>query len=211
MSTTEADRIRAEIDDTRHEVSRDIDALADKVSPSKIVERKTRKVRAAVSGAVSGARDFVVGAVDTAQEGVAVGAEAVGDGADRAVVAAKGHPIAVGMIALGIGWIASALIPASKLERRAADSVKDAAGPVMHEAGDALADAADNLREPAREAAAAVGDAASEAVENVRSDAEGAAADVRGDSGTGEHATVPNPPTASGPASNQRSTAPIVR
>lgn len=210
MSTTEADRIRAEIDGTRHEVSRDVDALADKVSPSKIVERKTRKVRSAVSSV----KASVMGAVGSAQDGVAEGAEAIGEGADRAVVAAKGHPLAVGLVAFGIGWIASALVPASAVERRAANTVKDAAAPVLHEAGDALAEAADNLREPAREAASNVGDAAASAVQHVRTDANDAMSDLSADSSS-DASSGWDPATASGPVGSRTSstsgTSPVTR
>jgi Protein of unknown function (DUF3618). len=40
------DEIRADIERTRRELGSDVDALADKVSPSKIVDRQVSKVRA---------------------------------------------------------------------------------------------------------------------------------------------------------------------
>ena len=39
------DVIRADIEATRSQLSGDVDALADKVTPSKIVHRETRKVQ----------------------------------------------------------------------------------------------------------------------------------------------------------------------
>ncbi len=51
------DQIRADIERTRGELGSDVDALADKVSPSKIVERQVDKVRGALrvgSGAGDG-------------------------------------------------------------------------------------------------------------------------------------------------------------
>jgi len=39
------DEIRADIERTRQELGSDVDALADKVSPSKIVDRQVDKVR----------------------------------------------------------------------------------------------------------------------------------------------------------------------
>ena len=39
------DAIRADIEQTRRELGSDVDALADKVSPSKIVDRQTDKVK----------------------------------------------------------------------------------------------------------------------------------------------------------------------
>ena len=58
--------IRADIEQTRRELGSDVDALADKVSPSKIVDRQTDKVKQAF-GSV---RDRVMGAADDAGSAV---------------------------------------------------------------------------------------------------------------------------------------------
>ena len=60
------DAIRADIEQTRRELGSDVDALADKVSPSKIVDRQTDKVKQAF-GSV---RDRVMGAADDAGSAV---------------------------------------------------------------------------------------------------------------------------------------------
>ena len=52
--TDSPDQIRAEIEKTRRELGGDVDALADKVSPSKIVDRQTDKVKHAWVGARPG-------------------------------------------------------------------------------------------------------------------------------------------------------------
>ena len=56
------DEIRADIERTRHDLGRDVDALADEVSPSKIVDRQVDKVR----GAFTSVRERVMGAADDA-------------------------------------------------------------------------------------------------------------------------------------------------
>ena len=56
------DAIRAEIEATRRNLSGDVDALADKVTPSKIAERQTRKVKGvfhSISERVMGSADDV--------------------------------------------------------------------------------------------------------------------------------------------------------
>jgi hypothetical protein len=45
--TDDPDAIRADIEATRRNLSGDVDALADKVTPSKIAQRQTRRVNGA--------------------------------------------------------------------------------------------------------------------------------------------------------------------
>ena len=48
--STDPDEIREDIERTRTELSRDVDALADKVSPTQVAQRQADKVRSAVFG-----------------------------------------------------------------------------------------------------------------------------------------------------------------
>ena len=175
---SDPDEIRDDIERTRAELGQDVDALADKVTPSKIAERQTRKMRRTLTSV----KDRVMGV-----------ASDVGDSAHDAWstpatpspmrrkgrIDHTGNPIAVGLIAFGVGWLAASLIPASKAEQRAAEQAKDAAAPLLEEAKDVAAEAADHLREPAKEAVGAVKERAAEAVETVRDEGETAASQVQ--------------------------------
>src|SRR5690606_38210563 len=95
------DAIRSDIERTRRELGSDVDALADKVTPSKIVERQKSKVKRAV-GSVT---DRVMGTADDAQ---AAASDAVDGAVDRVKEAAhntkvklEGHPLAVGLMPFG--------------------------------------------------------------------------------------------------------------
>jgi hypothetical protein len=55
--TRDADIIRADIERTRGALGEDVDAVADKITPSKIVGRQTDKLKSAVGGV----RDKVMG------------------------------------------------------------------------------------------------------------------------------------------------------
>src|SRR4051794_41918271 len=46
----ETARLRAEIDQTRDDLTRDVDLLAEKTSPSKIVERRVERTKRGISG-----------------------------------------------------------------------------------------------------------------------------------------------------------------
>jgi len=172
------DEIRADIERTRAELGQDVDALADKVTPSKIAERQTRKVRRALTSV----KDRVMGVAsdvgDTAHDAADHVGDAVADAPHKVASTTRGNPIAVGLIAFGVGWLAASLVPPSKVERQAADQAKDAAAPLVDEVKEIAAETADHLREPAKEAADAVKDRAAEAVETVRQEGEAAASEV---------------------------------
>jgi hypothetical protein len=169
--TNNPDEIRAEIEVTRTELGTDVDALADKVTPSKIAHRQVGRMRSAFTQA----RDRVMGGTSELGDR---GADAMADAAQTVRAKAEGNPLAVGLIAFGIGWLAASLIPASQKEKELASSVKDAAAPLVDEAKDAAKDVADSLQEPARHAANEVKQAAADAADDVKARAGSAAHDV---------------------------------
>jgi hypothetical protein len=104
----------------------------------------------------------------------------VGDASQRAVDKAKGNPLAVGLIAFGVGWLAASLVPASEKEKEIAGNLKDAAQPLVEKVTDAAKEVGENLKEPAQEAFASVKDVATDAVGTVKSEAGSATDDVTG-------------------------------
>lgn len=177
--TDSPDAIRADIERTRETLGSDVDALADKVTPSKIVERQKNKVH----NAVSGLRDRLMGAADDTAHGasdLAHGAAgAVHGAAHDATAKAKGNPLAVGLVAFGVGLVVASLIPPTRAERDAAAAAKDKAQPLVEGAKDLAHEIVDDLKDPASDAAAALKDRASEAVEHVKDESASAASTVR--------------------------------
>ncbi|MDR6972373.1 DUF3618 domain-containing protein [Leifsonia shinshuensis] len=171
------DAIRADIEATRRNLSGDVDALADKVTPSKIVDRQTRKVKGAwhsLSDRVMGTADDVGGTVSNAGESVA-------DAGRTVVNKAQGNPLAVGLIAFGVGALVASLIPASNKEKELASSAKDAAQPLLQEAADVGKQVANDLKEPAQQAVQSVKETAQEGVSTVKEEATDRASDVADD------------------------------
>ncbi len=177
--TDSPDAIRADIEKTRRELGGDVDALADKVSPSKIVGRQTDKVK----NALGSVRERIMGAADDAGSSISdagsSAAEHVVDVKDRVVAKAEGNPLAVGLIAFGAGLLLASLIPASAKEKRIAADVKDQAQPLVDEVAGVAKDIGANLKEPAKDAATAVKDAASDSVDTVKAEAKSATAEVK--------------------------------
>lgn len=182
------EQIRADIEASRRELSSNVDALADKVTPSKIAERQTEKVK----GALGGIRDRVMGAASDAKSNAAETGGSVGDAvsgqARRAADSASGNPFAVGLIAFGVGLLAASLIPASSKEKELAADLKDKAEPLVENVTDAAKEVAGNLREPAQQAATAVKDSASDAVGTVKDEATAATDDLKDQAAEARHA-----------------------
>jgi len=187
MSTESPEQIRAEIEATRSELGSNVDALADKVTPSKIVDRQKSKVR----DAIGNVRTRIMGAADDAGSnlhdagsnlgsGISDAKDRVSDAKDRVVAKAEGNPLAVGLIAFGVGLVVASLIPASEREKDVAGNVQDSAQPLVEKAKDAAREVGENLKEPAQQAAAAVKDTATDAAQNVKAETQGAAQEVKG-------------------------------
>lgn len=169
------DEIRAEIERTRQSLGSDVDALADKVNPSKVVNRQVDKVR----GALGSVRNRVMGAADDAASSLSDAGAHVGDVKDRVVAKAEGNPLAVGLIAFGAGLLLASLIPASSKEKDLAATVKDQAQPLVDQVTDVAKEVGEHLKEPAQAAVASVKESAQDSAATVKDQAQAAAGEVK--------------------------------
>ncbi|GIF17268.1 DUF3618 domain-containing protein [Actinoplanes teichomyceticus] len=186
----EPDQLRRRIEQTRASLTRDVDLLAEKTSPGRVAKRRWTAVKEKVMGsteharyvaadttssAVSAVQDRASSAAGTVQEkagrfGDAASAkahDAVGAvrGAPQAVATqTQGNPLAAGIIAFGVGLLASSLLPVTEAERRAGaqlkehsgdlvDGVKDVAGELKDELSGSVEHAVTQVKETARDAA----------------------------------------------------------
>lgn len=174
-TSTDPEVLRRQIELTRRGLGADVDALADKVTPGKIMDRQATKVR----GAFSSAKDKIMGSASDAGDSLGGVADEASGLAHNAVSQAKGNPLAVGLIAFGVGWLASSLLPASTTEKKIAANVKEAAEPLVHEVTDAAKEMGEHLKEPLADAADAVKSTATDAADTVKSETTSSADEVR--------------------------------
>lgn len=236
----ETARLREEIDRTREDLTRDVDLLADKTSPSRILERRVERTRTGLRRGMTGLREKVMGSspapgryrsgpayaeggyagygstgyvtampdepgeggvgerlrsaresasdvvsrgADTARESVSHAREQVAHAGERTQQAAheavtgvreqtEGNPLAAGLVAFGVGWLVSSLMPASEAEqeaaRRAAEVARERGGPVLEQAKQVAADVGETLQGEAQEAAQHIKERAQEAAGTVK-------------------------------------------
>lgn len=203
--STDPDQIRREIESTRNNLSSDVDALAYKVSPGRIVDDRKQRARSALQNV----RDTVMGSASDLGHATSNGAHSVSDRAssaaatvgDKAHSAAatagdaahraphvlrqksEGNPLAAGLIAFGVGMLASSLIPATRREQQVATQARQKAaehgGAVTQKLGEVATELKEDLREPAQHAAESVKSTAQDAAQAVKDDGRSAAYDVK--------------------------------
>jgi len=192
--TSNPEEIKRDIEATRAELSRDVDMLSEKVSPSRVLERRVDRAK----DVVGGVKDKVMGVtapgngdsagLSAAHDKVSSAASTVADTATSAPATARnqtrGNPLAAGLIAFGVGWLASSLLPATQKEQDVAGAVKDKVSEhsdaIKQPLNQAASDVKENLREPAQDAVESMKSTAQEAATNVR-DTGKSAQDVKDD------------------------------
>ena len=183
MTTSDPDVIRRQIEDTRRELSYDVDALNEKVNPARVVDRRVsaakgrmttlkEKVMGSAQDTNAHAHGMASNAAGSVQDRASQAADAVQQAPDAVVRQTQGNPLAAGLIAFGVGWLVSSLLPASEKEKQLAQQAESA-----------VREHKDALLEPAKQAAQEMGEqlkpAAQDAVESVKSTAQDAAATVK--------------------------------
>src|SRR5215218_2651059 len=108
------DAIRADIEATRARLGTNVDAVADKVTPSNIVHRQTNKVREAVFGVkekVMGTAEDAADRMHSAQHGtgsaISDAGAAISEAPQQVMAKAQGNPLAAGLVAFGAGMLLS--------------------------------------------------------------------------------------------------------
>lgn len=130
--TQDPELLRREIAATRADMDRTLAELEDRVSPTRIRQRQTAKVRSRwgeVKTSVMGSADAVQqrgGALaDQAQDSLGDAQQAVQQAPEQLESATRGNPLAAGLIAFGIGSLAGSLFPATSPERKVAGELRE--------------------------------------------------------------------------------------
>jgi gas vesicle protein len=195
MTSSDPDVIRRQIEETRANLSYEVDALNEKVNPSRVVDRRVGKVKTSASGL----KDRVFGAAhETGNHAGGAAHNAAGSLHDAAgnvqgavqqapgqlKSQAQGNPLAAGLIAFGVGWLVSSLLPTSEKEKQLAQqaetAVKEHSQPLVDQAKNVAQEIGDNLKPAAQEAVQSVKATAQDGVQTVKAEGQSAAQDVQG-------------------------------
>ena len=177
--TSDPDQIRDQIQETRASLSQDVHTLAGTVNPAHAAKRTAATARSAVLGVKDKAMGTATQSVSSTASAAGQKAPAVQEKASAAPGRLRrqvtGNPLAVALIAVGVGWLAGSLLPASSAEEHAAAKVKETAAPAVT---GAAKDAAASLQDPAKQAAESVKTAATDAAAAVKDQTASSAHDI---------------------------------
>jgi gas vesicle protein len=203
-----AQQVRADIERTREDLGQDLDAIGDKISPRQAVRRRTDRVR----GTLTDIKERVMGSAESAtsfvsSEGSSVAgsvrdaasdvASSVGDAASGAAdtvrgapdvvkTQTEGNPVAVGLIAFGLGALAGTILPSTQTEKSMAPELRErVVEPVKETASEAVREMGQDLRGSAEEAAERVKQTAQEGAQRLTGDARQRMEDVKSEAQEG--------------------------
>jgi len=163
-----------------------IDAIEDRVVPSRIIERRKNAAREwagdvktrvmGTTGAASANAGSTVGRIG---DSVSAATDAVSNAPAQVQRATAGSPLIAGAVAFGIGALVAALLPETKPEQRAVgavqpqlatatDAMKDAGQQALETAKSSAQDAAQDLKESASTHAQEIANQAKDAGEQVK-------------------------------------------
>ena len=217
MTSSDPEVIRRQIEDTRRELSYDVDALNEKVNPARVVDRRMTAAKSRVSrvkervmgsaqgtsartqgvasnaaGSVQSAASNAAGSVqsaassaaDTVQGAASTAVDTVQQTPDMIVRQTQGNPLAAGLIAFGVGWLVSSILPATEKEKQLAQqaetAVKENKDALLAPAKQAAQEIGDELKPAAQQAAQEVKSTAQDAAQTVKDEGQSAAQDVKG-------------------------------
>ena len=185
---TRADELKSDLERQREALGEDLEAVGDRVSPGRVVERR----RAALRQGFGRLRDRVMGTADSARGGMSDAAGTASQKAGEATEAVKdrlsaapqavgsateGNPLAAGLVAFGAGLLTASLVPPTQREHQAAEQLMPMLDDVKDEAKTVAQEAAEHLRPQAEHAVAQVRDQAASAAETVKDDEAGSASE----------------------------------
>jgi uncharacterized protein YjbJ (UPF0337 family) len=196
-----ATEVRREIVQTRGELSETIEALeerigetkeavVDKVSPSRIWQRKTAGIRSRfdhLGATIGGSRQAVAGSVNGARAAVTETSTTTTERTGELMARtnsnlserAENNPMAAGLLALGVGFLAATLLPPTERERQAAGRLQSGLQPLKEQATTIGKDIAGELQQSAQGSVEQLKGQAAEAVERVKEDAQSSSDEMK--------------------------------
>jgi hypothetical protein len=174
-----AEGLRQDIEDTRSAMSGTLEAIGDRVSPGRILERRRNRM----VGWVRDAKGKVMGTADEVTSHIGDGAHHIGSApstvVDGMASGTRGTPIVAGSIAFGVGILIGSIMPPSRAEQRLGEQARAATEPLRADLQEAGREMVDHLREPVQNAIGTVKETAQDGAQQLREAATDGADEIR--------------------------------
>jgi len=158
------DRIRAEIEQTREEMSETVDALGYKTDVKARTKDSIRDKKESVMGVASSAKERLVGAGQSVGEATP-DTEQVKHQARRAKSVAQENPLGLAVGAVAVGFLAGMLVPSTRFED---DKLGEMSDDVIERAKQTGQEALERGKQVAQDAAETAKDSGREHAEEIK-------------------------------------------
>jgi gas vesicle protein len=185
VGTTE-DQLRRQADDQRERMGETLDAIGDRLSPERMIQRRKAAVgqRARrVKDTVMGSPGYVEPVARRMREQAHDATQAVQHTPEMIAEQTRGNPIAAGLIAFGGGLLLATLMPKSETEQRLVQQAQPQLQQATEQLKEAGREIASDAKEHMQEAATQVKSTGSEAADAVRDQARSSAEEVKANAG----------------------------
>jgi ElaB/YqjD/DUF883 family membrane-anchored ribosome-binding protein len=187
MGQRTEEQLTTDIEHTREDLSRNLDALNERVNPGRVIDRRKEAAR----NRIGAMKDKVMGSAHQAEHRMSSAGDSMSGSARGAAQTvqekAEGNPLAAGLVAFGAGMLVSSMIPTSQKESEAAqrlvESAKEHGQPVLDEAKSVGQQMGADLKDQAGEAAEQLKSSAQKSADQVKQEGQSSAQHVK-DEGT---------------------------
>lgn len=159
--------LRRDIEQTRADLGETLDAIGDRVSPGRMIERRKNRM----SSGIRSVKDRVMGTVEHAQgqlgDMASSGTDTLKETPQMVRDEARGAPLIAGAIAFGVGFLVAAAAPASQREEDASVMLAEKIEPLKDELSSAAHEVVEHMKEPAQQAMDEVKSTASDEAQRV--------------------------------------------
>jgi ElaB/YqjD/DUF883 family membrane-anchored ribosome-binding protein len=161
------EELKQDVESTRAELSDTLDAIGDRVSPGRMIERRKNRMRQGMDTV----RERIMGVshdtAGSAKEKLSSTMDTVRDLPDVGRQQTQGHPLVAGALAFGVGFLVAAVIPRTEAEEQMAPQLADTVEPLKQQVTQAGQQVAQQLKEPAQQAATELKETAKEGAQEV--------------------------------------------
>lgn len=158
------DQLRYDIEQTRGNLGNTLDAIGDRVSPGRMMERRRQRMR----DRMTMMRCRMMGTADQATAYLGDATETVRHAPDMVREQTEGSPLAVGAVVATAGFLVGSLMKPTNVETQASTALMERAAPLREEVRSTGQELAGALKADAGEAIDQLRHSATESAEKVR-------------------------------------------
>jgi ElaB/YqjD/DUF883 family membrane-anchored ribosome-binding protein len=144
--------MRRDIEQTRADLGETLDAIGDRVSPGRMIERRKNRM----ASGMRSLKDRVMGTAEQAQSQIgdmaSSGTDTLKQTPRMVRDEARGAPLVAGAIAFGVGFLVAAAAPASQREEEASVMLAEKMQPLKDDLSSAAHEVVEHMKEPAHQA-----------------------------------------------------------